>query len=43
MAVGSGTNFFLQYQGKNDIELQKQYGQFVNQVWLLTTHNGATL
>jgi predicted O-linked N-acetylglucosamine transferase (SPINDLY family) len=32
MAVGSGTNFFLQYQGKNDLEPQKQYGQFVNQV-----------
>lgn len=34
LAVGSGTNFFLQYQGKNDIELQKQYGQFVNQVMI---------
>jgi predicted O-linked N-acetylglucosamine transferase (SPINDLY family) len=32
LAVGSGTNFFLQYQGENDVELQKQYGQFVNQV-----------
>ncbi|MBW4638132.1 MAG: tetratricopeptide repeat protein [Gloeocapsa sp. UFS-A4-WI-NPMV-4B04] len=32
MAVGIGTNFYLQYQGKNDIEPQKQYGQFVNQV-----------
>jgi len=32
MAVGSGTNFYLQYQGKNDLELQKQYGQFVHQV-----------
>jgi predicted O-linked N-acetylglucosamine transferase (SPINDLY family) len=31
-AVGSGTNFYLQYQGKNDLEIQKQYGQFVHQV-----------
>lgn len=31
-AVGCQTNFYLQYQGKNDIELQKQYGQFVHQV-----------
>lgn len=31
-AIGSGTNFYLQYQGKNDTELQKQYGQFVHQV-----------
>ncbi|MGB6296442.1 MAG: tetratricopeptide repeat protein [Rivularia sp. (in: cyanobacteria)] len=26
------TNFYLQYQGKNDVELQKKYGQFVHQV-----------
>lgn len=32
IGVGSGTNFYLQYQGKNDLELQKQYGQFVHQV-----------
>ena len=31
-AVGSQTNFYLQYQGKNDLELQKQYGQFLHQV-----------
>ena len=31
-AVGCQTNFYLQYQGKNDVELQKQYGQFVHQV-----------
>ena len=31
-AVGSQTNFYLQYQGKNDVELQKQYGQFLHQV-----------
>ncbi|MBW4639531.1 MAG: tetratricopeptide repeat protein [Gloeocapsa sp. UFS-A4-WI-NPMV-4B04] len=31
-AVGSGTNFYLQYQGKDDLELQKQYGEFVHQV-----------
>ncbi len=30
--VGSLTNFYLQYQGKNDLELQMQYGQFVYQV-----------
>lgn len=30
--VGSYTNFYLQYQGKNDLELQKRYGQFVHQV-----------
>lgn len=30
--VGYRTNFYLQYQGKNDVELQKQYGQFVHQV-----------
>jgi len=26
------SNFFLQYQGKNDVELQQQYGQFVHEV-----------
>lgn len=31
-AVGYQTNFYLQYQGKNDLELQKQYGQFLHQV-----------
>ena len=25
------TNFFLQYQGKNDLDLQKQYGQLVHE------------
>ncbi len=30
--IGSHTNFYLQYQGKNDLELQKQYGQFVQSV-----------
>lgn len=32
VGVGSHTNFYLQYQGKNDLELQKQYGQFVSRV-----------
>ena len=27
--ISSTTNFFLQYQGKNDIQLQQQYGRFV--------------
>ncbi|MEM9922279.1 MAG: tetratricopeptide repeat protein [Cyanobacteria bacterium P01_D01_bin.50] len=31
-AVGCQTNFYLQYQGKNDVELQKQYGQFLHEV-----------
>lgn len=26
------TNFYLQYQGKNDLNLQKQYGKFVHQI-----------
>lgn len=26
------TNFYLQYQGKNDIDLQRRYGEFVNRV-----------
>lgn len=26
------SNFFLQYQGKNDLELKKKYGQFVHEV-----------
>ena len=30
--LGKHTNFFLQYQGKNDLNLQCQYGFFVNQV-----------
>lgn len=32
IGIGSYTNFYLQYQGKNDVELQKQYGQFVHQI-----------
>ncbi len=27
--VGNKTNFYLQYQGKNDLSLQRQYGEFV--------------
>lgn len=30
--IGSITNFYLQYQGKNDLELQKRYGRFVHRV-----------
>lgn len=30
--VNCHTNFYLQYQCKNDTELQKQYGQFIHQI-----------
>jgi predicted O-linked N-acetylglucosamine transferase (SPINDLY family) len=30
--IGTDTNFYLQYQGKNDLELQKKYGQFVHRI-----------
>jgi predicted O-linked N-acetylglucosamine transferase (SPINDLY family) len=30
--IGSMTNFYLQYQGRNDRDLQTQYGQFVCRV-----------
>lgn len=30
--VGTTTNFFLQYQCKNDLALQKEYGQFVHKI-----------
>jgi predicted O-linked N-acetylglucosamine transferase (SPINDLY family) len=30
--IGSITNFYLQYQGRNDIDLQKHYGHFVQRV-----------
>ena len=32
IAIGNYTNFYLQYQGKNDLEFQKQYGQLAHQV-----------
>src|SRR5919199_1380550 len=32
IALSRWTNFYLQYQGKNDLNLQKKYGQFVHQV-----------
>jgi predicted O-linked N-acetylglucosamine transferase (SPINDLY family) len=32
LAISSRTNFYLQYQGKNDINLQRQYGEFVHRV-----------
>ncbi|WP_254565297.1 tetratricopeptide repeat protein [Oscillatoria sp. HE19RPO] len=31
-AIAVNTNFYLQYQGKNDLALQQKYGQFVHQV-----------
>jgi predicted O-linked N-acetylglucosamine transferase (SPINDLY family) len=31
-AVGSFTNFYLPYQGKNDLKLQKKFGEFVYRV-----------
>jgi len=31
-AIGYRTNFFLQYQCKNDLELQSKYGQFVHKI-----------
>lgn len=31
-AIAVNTNFYLQYQGKNDFELQQKYGQFIHQV-----------
>jgi predicted O-linked N-acetylglucosamine transferase (SPINDLY family) len=30
--VAANTNFYLQYQGRNDLELQKEYGLFVTRV-----------
>ncbi len=32
IGISRHTNFYLQYQGCNDLELQKQYGQFVHQI-----------
>jgi predicted O-linked N-acetylglucosamine transferase (SPINDLY family) len=32
IGISRRTNFFLQYQGKNDLELQKKYGQFIHQI-----------
>ncbi|ERT09869.1 tetratricopeptide repeat family protein [Lyngbya aestuarii BL J] len=31
-AISTHTNFYLQYQGYNDLELQKQYGKFLHQI-----------
>ncbi len=31
-SIGEGTFFYLQYQGLNDLEIQKQYGNFVHRV-----------
>ncbi len=31
-AIGEATNFYLQYQGYNDLDLQQQYGQFVAKI-----------
>ncbi|MGL5082265.1 MAG: tetratricopeptide repeat protein [Microcoleaceae cyanobacterium] len=30
--IAAGTNFYLQYQARDDLELQKKYGQLVHQV-----------
>ncbi|MFB2922295.1 tetratricopeptide repeat protein [Aerosakkonema funiforme] len=32
VGIGCRTNFYLQYQGKNDLELQIKYGEFVHKV-----------
>ncbi len=32
IGIGSHTNFYLQYQGKNDLEFQKKYGHFVHRI-----------
>lgn len=32
IGIGHQTNVYLQYQGKNDLELQKKYGQFVHNI-----------
>jgi predicted O-linked N-acetylglucosamine transferase (SPINDLY family) len=32
IGISRCTNFYLQYQGKNDVNLQRQYGQFVHRV-----------
>lgn len=32
LGVGHQTNFYLQYQGRNDLDLQVQYGQWVHQI-----------
>jgi protein O-GlcNAc transferase len=31
-AIGENTNFYLQYQGYNDLTLQQQYGNFVSKI-----------
>ncbi|MDY7019755.1 MAG: tetratricopeptide repeat protein [Cyanobacteriota bacterium] len=31
-ATSNHTNFYLQYQGYNDLELQQQYGQFIHHI-----------
>ncbi|MFM6896294.1 MAG: hypothetical protein ACKPKF_02975, partial [Microcystis panniformis] len=31
-SIGLRTNFYLQYQGKNDLELQKKYGELVYKI-----------
>ncbi len=32
IGIGKHTNFYLQYQGKNELDLQKKYGQFVHRI-----------
>jgi predicted O-linked N-acetylglucosamine transferase (SPINDLY family) len=41
IALSRWTNFYLQYQGKNDLNLQKQYGQFVHRVMAANYPNWA--
>ncbi|WP_223210753.1 hypothetical protein, partial [Microcystis aeruginosa] len=31
-SIGLRTNFYLQYQAKNDLELQKKYGELVYKI-----------
>jgi protein O-GlcNAc transferase len=31
-AIGSGTNFYLQYQGQDDTKIQSKYGEIVHQI-----------
>ena len=38
-SISSKTNFYLQYQGKNDLNLQKEYGDFVHRIMAANYHN----
>jgi len=41
IGIGYNTTFYLQYQGKNDLNQQKQYGQFVHEVMAANYPNWA--